>query len=114
MRIVKEEIFGPVLSVLTFHTEEEAVALANDTEYGLAGAVITRDGARALRVTRELRAGITWINCDQPTFCQAPWGGYKKSGIGRELSVQGLDEYQETKQININLHPENPVGWYVH
>lgn len=114
MKIVKEEIFGPVLSVLTFKTEEEAVALANDTEYGLAGAVITKDGARALRVMKELRAGITWINCSQPTFCQAPWGGYKKSGVGRELGVHGLEEYQEVKQVNINLNPESQVGWFEH
>ena len=112
MTIVKEEIFGPVLSVLTFRTEREAVALANDTEYGLAGGVITNDGARALRVMKELRAGITWINCSQPTFCQAPWGGYKKSGVGRELGVHGLEEYQETKQVNINLNPAAQVGWY--
>lgn len=112
MKIVKEEIFGPVLSVLTFKTEEEAIALANDTDYGLAGSVITKDGARAIRVIKELRAGITWINCSQPTFCQAPWGGYKMSGIGRELGVYGLEEYQETKQINMNLNPAEPVGWY--
>ena len=114
MTIVKEEIFGPVLSVLTFETEEEAIELANDTEYGLAGAVITKDGARAMRVIQELRAGITWINCSQPTFCQAPWGGYKKSGIGRELGVHGLEEYQEVKQINMNLAPDEPVGWFTH
>ena len=114
MTIVKEEIFGPVLSVLTFQTEEEAIALANDTEYGLAGAVITKDGARAMRVMKELRAGITWINCSQPTFCQAPWGGYKKSGIGRELGVHGLEEYQEVKQVNINLNPDSQVGWFEH
>lgn len=114
MTIVKEEIFGPVLSVLAFDTEEEAIALANDTEYGLAGGVITKDGARAMRVIQELRAGITWINCSQPTFCQAPWGGYKKSGIGRELGVHGLEEYQEVKQINMNLAPAEEVGWFVH
>lgn len=113
MTIVREEIFGPVASVLTFDTEEEAIQLANDTEYGLAGAVITNDGARALRVTKELRAGITWINCDQPTFNEAPWGGYKKSGIGRELGIHGLEEYQEVKQINQNLNP-GVVGWYTH
>lgn len=112
MEIVKEEIFGPVLSVLTFKTEEEAVALANDTKYGLAGGVITKDGARALRVMKELRAGITWINCSQPTFCQAPWGGYKMSGIGRELGLQGLEEYQEVKQVNINLNPETQIRWF--
>jgi len=111
MRIVREEIFGPVVTVQTFKTEAEAVALANDTEYGLAGAVFTSDGARALRVMKELRAGITWINCYNPTFNEAPWGGYKKSGYGRELGVHGLEEYQEIKQVNIALNP-GPIGWY--
>ncbi len=111
MTIVKEEIFGPVVTIQTFETEEEAVRLANDTEYGLAGAVFTTDGARALRVVKEIRAGITWVNCYNPTFNEAPWGGYKMSGLGRELGVQGLEEYMETKQVNINLNP-GPVGWY--
>ena len=113
MRIVREEIFGPVVTVQTFRTEEEAVAMANDTCYGLAGAVFTSDVSRAMRVIKEIRAGITWINCYNPTFNEAPWGGYKMSGIGRELGVHGLEEYQEVKQININLTP-GPVGWYEH
>lgn len=113
MRIVQEEIFGPVVTIQTFQTEEEAVKLANDTRYGLAGAVFTSDGAKALRVIKEVRAGITWVNCYNPTFNEAPWGGYKMSGIGRELGEAGLREYQETKQININLTP-GPVGWYQH
>lgn len=111
MRIVKEEIFGPVVVVSTFKTEEEAIEMANDTPYGLAGAVFTSDGARALRVIKEIRAGITWINCYNPCFNEAPWGGYKMSGIGRELGVHGLEEYQEIKQININLNP-GVLGWY--
>lgn len=113
MTIVKEEIFGPVVTVQTFRTEEEAVTLANQTEYGLAGAVFTNDLTRAMRVIKEIRAGITWINCYNPTFNEAPWGGYKKSGIGRELGIHGLEEYQEIKQININLTP-GIVGWYEH
>lgn len=113
MTIVKEEIFGPVVTVQTFRTEKEAVDMANNTEYGLAGAVFTADGARALRVIKEIRAGITWVNCYNPCFNEAPWGGYKKSGIGRELGVHGLEEYQEIKQININLNPGTP-GWYEH
>jgi betaine-aldehyde dehydrogenase len=111
MTIVKEEVFGPVVSIQTFKTEEEAVKLANDTIYGLAGAVFTTDGARALRVVKEIRAGITWINCYNPTFNEAPWGGYKMSGYGRELGIHGLEEYQEVKQININLAP-GKIGWY--
>lgn len=113
MKIVKEEIFGPVAAIQTFRTEEEAIALANDTDYGLAGAVFTSDVTRAHRVIGELRAGITWINCYNPTFNEAPWGGYKMSGIGRELGVHGLLEYQEVKQININMNP-GVVGWYEH
>jgi betaine-aldehyde dehydrogenase len=111
MRIVQEEIFGPVVTIQTFRDEAEAVALANDNMYGLAGAVFTTDGARALRVIRALRAGITWINCYNPTYVEAPWGGYKMSGIGRELGQHGFTEYQEIKQININLNP-GPLGWY--
>jgi len=111
MRIVREEIFGPVLVVQKFHDEAEAIALANDTVYGLAGAVFTTDAARAHRVVRALRAGITWINAYHPTYNEAPWGGYKQSGIGRELGTYGFDEYTEVKQINVNLAVE-PVGWF--
>ncbi|MGN1022685.1 MAG: aldehyde dehydrogenase family protein [Lachnospiraceae bacterium] len=111
MTIVKEEIFGPVVTIQTFRTEEEAIRMANNTKYGLAGGVQTKDGARALRVVKELRAGITWINCYNPSFTEAPWGGYKMSGIGRELGIHGLEEYQEVKQINIALRP-GTVGWY--
>lgn len=111
MTIVKEEIFGPVVTVQTFKSEQEAIDMANNTIYGLAGAVFTSDSARSLRVVKEIRAGITWINCYNPCFTEAPWGGYKMSGIGRELGTHGLEEYQEVKQININLHP-GIVGWY--
>ena len=113
MTIVREEIFGPVCAIVPFDTEEEVIALANDTQYGLAGTVCTRDGAKAIRVMKEIRAGIIWINCNQPTFTEAPWGGYKMSGLGRELSVHGLEEYQEVKQVNIALET-GPIGWYQH
>jgi betaine-aldehyde dehydrogenase len=111
MRIVQEEIFGPVLVVQTFNDEAEAVHLANDTIYGLAGAVFTTDAARAHRVIRKLRAGITWINAYHPTYNEAPWGGYKQSGNGRELGTYGYDAYTEVKQINVNLAVE-PSGWF--
>jgi betaine-aldehyde dehydrogenase len=111
MRIVREEIFGPVLAVQTFEGEADAVKIANDSPYGLAGAVFTNDGARAQRVIRKLRAGITWINAYHPTYNEAPWGGYKQSGIGRELGTYGFDAYTEVKQININLAVE-PSGWF--
>ena len=111
MRIVREEIFGPVLAVQLFDSEEEAVRLANDTIYGLAGGVFTTDQNKGLRVLRKLRAGITWLNTYHPTFNEAPWGGYKQSGWGRELGTFGLDEYLETKQININTAPAK-LGWF--
>lgn len=111
MKIVREEIFGPVVTVQTFRTEQEAIDMANDTPYGLAGGVFTKDTGRAHRVISEIRAGITWINCFAPTFNEAPWGGYKMSGIGRELGIHGLEEYQEVKQININLDGGSP-HWY--
>ena len=111
MRIVQEEIFGPVLVVQRFKDEAEAVKLANDTVYGLAGAVFTNDIAKAHRVIRKLRAGITWINTYHPTYNEAPWGGYKQSGIGRELGTYGYDAYTEVKQINVNLAVE-PSGWF--
>ncbi len=111
MKVVQEEIFGPVLVVQTFKDEDEAVRLANDTVYGLAGAVQTTDLAKAHRVIRRLRAGITWINTYHPTYNEAPWGGYKQSGIGRELGTFGLEAYTEIKQININMTP-GPLGWY--
>jgi betaine-aldehyde dehydrogenase len=111
MRIVQEEIFGPVLVVQTFKDEEDAVRLANDTVYGLAAGVFTADTAKAHRVIKRVRAGITWINTYHPTYNEAPWGGYKQSGIGRELGTFGYEEYTEVKQINVNLAVE-PTGWY--
>lgn len=113
MKIVRDEIFGPVLAVQIFDTEEDAVQLANDTPYGLAGAVFTSDGGRAQRVIRRLRAGVTWINTYHPTFNEAPWGGYKQSGFGRELGTYGYEAYTEVKQINTCLSPQR-IGWFAH
>ncbi|MGN0642868.1 MAG: aldehyde dehydrogenase family protein [Huintestinicola sp.] len=111
MRIVQEEIFGPVVVFQKFHGEEEAIKLANDTTYGLAAGVFTSDGSKALRVIKKLRAGITWVNTYGPVYPEAPWGGYKQSGIGRELGSYGLDDYTEVKQININTNVV-PTGWF--
>ena len=111
MTVAQEEIFGPVLVVIPFDGEQEAVDVANDTIYGLAGAVWTRDISKAMRVIKAVRAGITWVNTYHPTYSEAPWGGYKQSGIGRELGSYGLDEYTEVKQINIQLD-DAPMGVY--
>jgi len=111
MRVVREEVFGPVLTVETFRTEAEAIALANDTEYGLAGAVWTTDAGRARRVAGRLRHGTVWINDFHPYLPQAEWGGFGKSGVGRELGPAGLAEYRESKHVYQNLAPK-PVRWF--
>jgi len=110
-RIAREEIFGPVASVIPFENEAEAIRISNDTPYGLAAAVWTRDIYKAFRVVKSIRAGIVWVNHMQPTYVEAPWGGYKQSGFGRELGPWGLEEYLETKQVFVNLD-EAPIGWY--
>ncbi|HZD50474.1 MAG TPA: aldehyde dehydrogenase family protein [Silvibacterium sp.] len=110
-RIAREEIFGPVAAVIPFDNEADALKIANDTPFGLAAAVWSRDIYRALRMVKAIRAGIVWVNHMQPTYVEAPWGGYKQSGFGRELGMHGVDEYLETKQVHINLN-EQPIGWY--
>jgi len=111
MAATRDEIFGPVITVERFADEEEAVARANDTEYGLSGGFQTRDAERMERVSRALRFGTVWVNDYNVYFPAAPWGGYKRSGIGRELGPQGLDEYLEVKHIYHNLAPK-PMGWF--
>ena len=111
MRVVTEESFGPVLTVETFTDEDDAVRIANDTAYGLAGAVWTSDAGRAQRVAERLRHGTVWINDYHPYVPQAEWGGFGKSGNGRELGPTGLAEYQEIKHIWHNIDPA-PQGWF--
>jgi betaine-aldehyde dehydrogenase len=111
MTIIREEIFGPVVTVERFTTEDEAIRLGNDTTYGLSGAVWTSDPARAERVASRLRHGTVWINDYNTYFPEAEWGGFKQSGIGRELGPTGLDEYREIKHIYENTAP-TPGGWF--
>ena len=106
MRVVQAESFGPVMTVERFTDEADAVRIANDTTYGLAGAVWTQDAGRAQRVALQLRHGTVWINDYHPYVPQAEWGGFKQSGVGRELGQAGLAEYRETKHIWQNVRPE--------
>lgn len=110
-RIAQEEIFGPVLSVIPFETEEEAIEIANDSDYGLAAGIFTNDVAKAERVSKSLRVGVTWVNTYEQNLIEGPWGGYKQSGIGRELGTYGLEEYTEVKQMINTLHVE-PTNWF--
>ena len=111
MRVAQEEIFGPVACVIKFHDEDEVVAMANDSEYGLGGAVWTRDINRAIRVSRGIETGRMWVNTYNAIPEGAPFGGYKASGIGRETHKVILEHYTQMKNIMINLS-EAPSGFY--
>ncbi|XP_021733696.1 betaine aldehyde dehydrogenase, chloroplastic [Chenopodium quinoa] len=111
MQIWKDEVFGPVLCVKTFSSDEEAIELANDTQYGLGAAVLSKNLERCEKVTKALEVGIVWVNCSQPCFCQAPWGGTKRSGFGRELGEWGIENYLNIKQVTEYISDE-PWGWY--
>ena len=103
MRIAREEIFGPVVSIIPFDTEEEALRLANATPYGLSGSIWSRDIGKALRTAKGLQAGVISVNSNSSVHTEAPFGGYKMSGIGRELGMSALDLYTETKNVFIDL-----------
>jgi phenylacetaldehyde dehydrogenase len=103
MRIVQEEIFGPVLTVQAFVSEEEAVSLANDNIYGLGASVFTQDLSRAHRMVRKLQAGSVWVNTHDALDPALPFGGYKQSGIGKDMGKEQLDHFLKTKSVMIQL-----------
>jgi aldehyde dehydrogenase (NAD(P)+) len=103
MRITQEEVFGPVVVILPFDTEEEAILRANDTTYGLGAAVFTTDLERAHRVAAEIESGMVWVNSSQDCDPRVPFGGVKQSGIGRELGQAGLDAYSQIKAVHVNM-----------
>ncbi|WP_242600589.1 aldehyde dehydrogenase family protein, partial [Erwinia billingiae] len=111
MRVFQEEIFGPVVGILTFKDEAEAIAIANDSIYGLGAGVWTRDINRAYRVGRAIKAGRVWTNCYHLYPAHAAFGGYKKSGIGRETHKMMLDHYQQTKNLLVSYSIE-PLGFF--
>jgi len=111
MRVFREEIFGPVLAVTTFKDEAEALAIANDTPYGLGAGVWTRDGSRAYRMGRGIQAGRVWTNCYHAYPAHAAFGGYKESGIGRETHKAMLDHYQQTKNLLVSYSP-SALGFF--
>ncbi|MFN7950103.1 MAG: aldehyde dehydrogenase family protein [bacterium] len=115
MRIAREEIFGPVLSVIRYHDVDEAVAIANDSEYGLGGGIWSRNLARAESVAARIQTGTTWINDFHAFSDMAPFGGYKQSGIGRELGHQGLSEFVQLKHVHVGLsaRPEDKIGFHL-
>merc|ERR1719272_487985 len=106
-----EEIFGPVLAVQTFGTEEEGIRLANDSEYGLGNAVLSKDPERCERVAQQLNAGIVWKNCSQVVCTEAPFGGFGQSGFGKEYGLMGFEEYVQTKVIT-SCAPGFSWEWY--
>ena len=113
MKIAQEEIFGPVLSVIRYSDVDDAIRMANDTIYGLAAGVWTRDVNKAYKVARELQAGVVWINDWHMLRSDAPFGGYKQSGIGREMGVQSLDAYTQVKHVHTSMTPElERRNWY--
>jgi betaine-aldehyde dehydrogenase len=110
--IIREEVFGPVLTVLPFDSDEEAIALANDTPYGLAASAWTRNVYRSLRATREIKAGCIWINDHIPIISEMPHGGIKESGFGKDMSAYSFDEYTQVKHIMFDITGTAHKDWH--
>jgi aldehyde dehydrogenase (NAD+) len=113
MRIAREEVFGPVLSIIGFDTEEDAIRIANDTIYGLAAGIWTKDLGRAVRVPKLLRAGTVWVNTYRAISYMMPFGGMKHSGLGRESGIDAVREYLETKSVWISTAKDVPANPFV-
>jgi acyl-CoA reductase-like NAD-dependent aldehyde dehydrogenase len=111
MSIAKEEIFGPVLSIIRFKTLEEAIRIANDTLYGLSASVWTKDIDKAMTISRKVKAGTIWINTYMNGYAELPFGGFKESGLGREMGTAAIDEFTEMKTIQIHIGPK--TGWWI-
>jgi acyl-CoA reductase-like NAD-dependent aldehyde dehydrogenase len=111
MRIAQEEVFGPFTVVIPFDTEEQAIAIANDSPYGLAAAIRTRDVARAHRVAERIEAGIVWVNDHHRVDAASPWGGFKLSGTGREFGQESFDAYFDVKATMVNVG-DQPFDWF--
>lgn len=107
MAIAREEIFGPVQTIIKFRTVEESIERANNSEYGLAAAVFTTDIDKALKASQQIRSGTLWVNCYDVLECAVPFGGFKESGLGRELGEYGLQQYSEVKTVTIKLSSKN-------
>tara|TARA_B100000959_G_scaffold35718_1_gene34216 strand:- start:6 stop:530 length:525 start_codon:yes stop_codon:yes gene_type:complete len=108
MRIAQEEVFGPVLATIPFKDEEDALRIANDSNYGLAAGVWTQSIPRAIRMSDRLRAGTVWVNTYRAVSYTSPFGGYKRSGVGRENGMEAIQEYMQTKSVWINTGSEVP------
>jgi aldehyde dehydrogenase (NAD+) len=110
MKIVKEEIFGPVVVMTAFDTEEEVVEAANDSIYGLASAVFSQNISRAHRVAQNLKSGTVWVNCYNELHPQVPFGGFKQSGVGRELGEYAIENYTQIKAVHVNISGQAAIA----
>jgi (Z)-2-((N-methylformamido)methylene)-5-hydroxybutyrolactone dehydrogenase len=113
MRIAQEEVFGPVLSVIGFETEEEAIEIGNDVIFGLAAGVWTKDTARAVRMSKALKAGTVYVNTYRAVSYMVPFGGVKRSGLGRENGIEAIRDFLETKSVWLSMASSGPANPFI-